>query len=356
MTLNFKNLNVASLDYTSIVSSLKNFLKQEPTLSDLDFDNNTSAVSMLCDILATATAYNGVYAQFGYHESFLSTANLLESIVGIASNSSVLLEVKNSAKTTRNVFSSTGFSAYSEFTAIGTDGSNLLFFNTTEIVGGTYSSIDFYSGVEMIQYTDWDFNTQSMTIPLTVDPRTINLYTTTPSGTTITWTRVSKFDENSSSGQYYYTVLNTLNGYLVTANLPESLDIPTNYTVFVRALQSNGSAANNSTLSGSTGLSFITSSVPSGGYESLSVELAKSKVQFSASSQHNCITINDFVLAILNSNIPGTDDETKITVQNGNDPSTINVYVDGLDSSYELSLMNYLSERSVAGINLIYTQ
>ena len=38
MTLNFKDLNVASLDYTDIVTSLKNFLKQEPTLKDLDYD------------------------------------------------------------------------------------------------------------------------------------------------------------------------------------------------------------------------------------------------------------------------------------------------------------------------------
>ena len=131
MTLNFKNLNVASLDYTDIVNSLKTFLKQEPTLSDLDFDNSASAVSLLCDILATATAYNGVYAQFGYHESFLSTANLLESIVGIASNSSVLLEVKNSAKCTRNVLplGAAGFSAYYPFTASATDGSEVLFFN-----------------------------------------------------------------------------------------------------------------------------------------------------------------------------------------------------------------------------------
>jgi len=357
MTLNFKNLNVASLDYTDIVNSLKTFLKQEPKLSDLDFDNNASAVSLLCDILATATAYNGVYAQFGYHESFLSTANLLESIVGIASNSSVLLEVKNSAKTTRNVSTSiaAGFSAYTAFPATATDGSNVLFFNTLEFSGNTSFSADFYSGSEVIEYTDWDFNTQSMTIPLTVDPRTINLYSVDVSGNSTLWTKVSKSDQNSPSGQYYYSVLNTVNGYLVTANLPESYDIPTNHTVFVKAVISNGSLANNSTISTTTGLTFLTTTAPSGGYENLTADEARAKVQFAASSQHRCVTLNDFIIAILASGIPGTDNEDKITVVNGTTPSTINVYVTDMDSSYELQLMNYLGERAVAGINLIYT-
>ena len=357
MTLNFKNLNVASLDYTDIVNSLKTFLKQEPTLSDLDFDNSASAVSLLCDILATATAYNGVYAQFGYHESFLSTANLLESIVGIASNSSVLLEVKNSAKTTRNVSTTTasGFSAYYPFTASGTDGSELVFFNTINLPGNTASSVDLYCGDEVVQYTNWDFNSQSMSIPLTVDPRTINLYSVDTAGNSITWTRVSKSDQYSGSNQYFYSVLNTVNSYLVTANLPESFDIPTNYTMFVKAVISNGSLGNAATISAPTGLTFLTTTTPSGGYGSLSVAEARAKVQFAASSQHRCVTLNDFVIAILNSGIPGTDNESKITVANGTDPCTINVYVTDMDSSYELTLINYLGEKAVAGVNLIYT-
>jgi hypothetical protein len=357
MTLNFKNLNVASLDYTDIVNSLKTFLKQEPTLSDLDFDNSASAVSLLCDILATATAYNGIYAQFGYHESFLSTANLLESIVGIASNSSVLLEVKNSAACTRNVSTTVaaGFSAYHPFTASATDGSEVLFFNTINLPGNTSLSVDFYCGQEVVQFTNWDFNSQSMTIPLTVDPRTINLYSVNTSGNSITWTKVAKSDQNAGSNQYFYSVLNTVNGYLVSANLPESFDIPTNYIMFVKAVLSNGSQGNNSTLNTESGLAFLTNEIPSGGYDSLTVEQARAKVQFAASSQHRCVTLNDFVIAILNSGIPGTENEDKITVANGTDPCTINVYVTDMDSSYELELMNYLGEKAVAGVNLIYT-
>ena len=58
MTIDFKKLNVASLDYSNIVNNKVNFLKQEPTLSDIDWDNSASAANMIVNILATATAYN----------------------------------------------------------------------------------------------------------------------------------------------------------------------------------------------------------------------------------------------------------------------------------------------------------
>lgn len=358
MTLNFKNLNVASLDYTDIVNSLTTFLKNEPTLSDLDYDNKASAVNMLINILATATAYNGVYAQFGYKESFLSTATLLPSIVGLASNSSVLLEVKKSAQTTRNVSAlGTLIPAYTSFEATTTQGASTLFFNTEEIAAyAVGQTVTFYSGTEVAQYGDWDFNTQSMVIPLTVDPETINLYSIDSNNDTTTWERVDKSNPASTTTGYYYTVLNTVNGYLITANLPESFDIPSSYTVYCRAVVSNGSESNSATLSSSTSLSFLTTTTPSGGYDDISVELARAKVQFAATSQHRCVTITDFENAILASGISGTSDIDLITVANADEPSTIKIYVDGLSVANSNTLISYLAERSVAGINIIYSQ
>jgi hypothetical protein len=358
MTLNFKNLNVASLDYTDIVDSLTTFLKNEPTLSDLDYDNKASAVNMLLNILATATAYNGVYAQFGYKESFLSTATLLPSIVGIASNSSVLLEVKKSAQTTRNVSAlGTAIPAYSSFEATTTQGASTLFFNTEEIAAyAVGQTVTFYSGNEVAQYGDWDFNTQSITLPLTVDPETINLYVIDESNQTTTWERVDKSNPASTTTGYYYTVLNTVNGYLVTANLPESFEIPSSYTVFCRSIVSNGSEGNSATLSNATAISFLTTTDPSGGYDDISVELAKAKVQFAATSQHRCVTISDFENAITASGISGTSDINSITVANADEPSTIKIFVNDLSESNANTLIAYLSERSVAGINIIYSQ
>lgn len=356
MTLDFKKLNVASLNYSDIISSLKSFLKSEPTLKSLDYDNEGSAISMLCNILATGVAYNGVYAQFGYHESFLSTANLLESIFGIASNSSVLLEAKKSAFVTNTVsVSGTSLPAYTPFSATTPSGRTTFFFNLTEIPANTTTSLTLYSGDSLTQYTDWDFNTQSLTVPLTVDPNTISLFTTDTAAQETVWERVDKTNFVREPGNYF-TVLNTVNGYLVTANLPESVNIENTQIVYVRAINSNGSGGNGATISFPANVTPLTSNIPSGGYDTISVDLAKAKVQFSITAENRCVTLSDYENAILQSGIPGTDDISKITVSNSSVPCQIKIYVDGLNESRQNNLMIYLGTKAVAGINLIYSQ
>jgi len=357
MSLNFKNLNVASLDYSDIIASMKSFLKQEPTLKDLDFNNESSAVSLLCNILATGVAYNGVYAQFGYHESFLSTANLLESIVGIASNGSVLLEVKNSASTSRSItVSGSDLTPYTPFNANAVDGTNIFFFNISGVSAGATESLTLYSGVETVEYTNWDFNTQSIVLPLTVDPRTITLSSVDPFGVETIWTRVSKSDISSPANSYYYTVLNTVNGYLVSTNLPESYVIPTSDVVYVKAVTSNGTLGNNASIVAPSNVTFLTSPTPTGGYNNISPDLARAKVQFAISSQKKCVTIEDYENAILASGIAGTEDINDITVTTDTIPCQIKVYVDGLGATEQTELMLYLGQRSVAGISLVYSQ
>jgi hypothetical protein len=358
MTLNFKDLNVASLDYTDIVTSLKTFLKQEPSLKDLDFDNDASAISLLCNILATGAAYNGVYAQFGYHESFLSTANLLESIVGLAANNSVLLEVKKSASTTRSItVTSTDLAEYTPFNSVATNGANIYFYNIDGVCAGSSTSITLYSGSELVQYTNWDYTTQSMTLPLTVEPSSIRLYTVDTGGNETKWTKISKDGEADPSNQYYFTVSNTVNGYLVSTNLPESYSIPTSDTVYVKAIISNGSLGNNASINAPSNVTFLTTSLPNGGYDDLLPDVARAKVQFNASSLGRCVTLEDYNAAIISSGITDAVDASSITVQNDTNPSTVKIYVNGFTNPAKINqLMVYLGQRSVAGINLIYSQ
>jgi hypothetical protein len=311
---------------------------------------------MICNILATGAAYNGVYAQFGYHESFLSTANLLESIFGLASNSSVLLEAKKSAKVTNTVtVSGTTLAAYTPIEAITPTNSTIYFFNLKEVSPDTTTTLTLYSGTNLVQYTDWNFDTQSLTVPLTVDPETISLYTTNTIGEETVWERVDKTDFTRDVGNYF-TVLNTVNGYLVTAKLPESLDIGRDQTVYVRAITSNGTVGNNASLNLPSNLKLETFNIPSGGYDSISVDLAKAKVRFSISAENRCVTIADYENAILQSGIPGTEDLSKISVINDTVPSRIKIFVQSLPENRRDELMIYLGKKAVAGINLIYSQ
>ena len=77
-----RNLNVTDIDFDSVRSNLKEFLRSQDTLQDYDFDG--SAISTIIDLLAYTTHYNAVNANIGLNETFLDTAQFRGSVVGRA--------------------------------------------------------------------------------------------------------------------------------------------------------------------------------------------------------------------------------------------------------------------------------
>lgn len=70
------------LDFNTIKNNLKLFLAQKPEFADYNFE--ASGLSNLLDVLAYNTHYNALLANFALNESFLSTAQLRSSLVGLA--------------------------------------------------------------------------------------------------------------------------------------------------------------------------------------------------------------------------------------------------------------------------------
>lgn len=75
-------LNVTELDFDTIKTNLKNFLKQQSEFSDYDFEG--AGLSVLLDILAYNTHYNAYYMNMLANESFLDSAILRNSVVSHA--------------------------------------------------------------------------------------------------------------------------------------------------------------------------------------------------------------------------------------------------------------------------------
>tara|TARA_Y100000361_G_scaffold37487_1_gene32104 strand:- start:14519 stop:16720 length:2202 start_codon:yes stop_codon:yes gene_type:complete len=75
-------LNVTELDFASIKSNLKNFLKDQSEFSDYDFEG--SGLSHIIELLAYNTHYNGMLAHMLANENFIDTAIKRESVVSIA--------------------------------------------------------------------------------------------------------------------------------------------------------------------------------------------------------------------------------------------------------------------------------
>lgn len=360
MTYNIKNLNVASLDFDDIVTSLSTFLNEQPDLADIDFKSPGSAASMLINILATATAYNGVYAQMSYTNSWPCSANMIEAVLAAASLSSIVIPYTESAScsATVSVSGTAGIAAYSVFTATGINGENLFFYNIDDIPSGQGTSATLYSGSSVVTYTNYNYETQSIEIPRTVDPNTISFYTATISGvgTPVKWTRVEKGNNTSESNQSIFTVINSSGGYTVTNALANSQTISTSYRPYVVAVTSNGTIGNNATISNNSLATLSYYSIPNGGYNSLSLKQAKALLNFNSLGQQRCVTLNDFKNAILSSNLIGSATESDILVQNSNIPATVKIYVTGLSTGNQEQLLNYLSSKTVAGISVVYSQ
>jgi len=355
MAYNTKDLNVSSLDFTDITNSLIKFLETQPQLNNIDFRNSSSAANMIINILATATAYNGAYGYFGFNESFKISAQNLESFSGLASNESILLPFTLSASTDATIAATAAKAAYTSFPATGTDGTNLLFFNTKPISIGTYS-YTLYCGSQVTTYTDYNFDGQYILLPLNVDPRTIS-FVVTDLGTQIqtTYTRVDRGSESTTSGNYF-TVINGPNGYLVTNNFINSTSINLGKRVTITAINTNGTSGNGATISTVVDTTFTSLPLPSGGYDTLSVERARGTILFNGNGRKRWVTLNDLKYAIMSSGVNGTDDEMAITVSNASTPYTVNVYVDaGLNSADQTSLLTYLTNTGPAGIKINYT-
>lgn len=75
-------INVAELDFSTIKSLLKDFLRDQDEFADFDFEG--SAMNILMDMLAYNTHFMGFYANMLYNESFLDSAVKRSSVVSLA--------------------------------------------------------------------------------------------------------------------------------------------------------------------------------------------------------------------------------------------------------------------------------
>lgn len=92
---NYGKLRVAELDFDTIKTNIKNFLRQYPGFTDYDYEG--SALSVLIDILAYNTHYNAFYMNMLASEMFLDSAALRRSIVSHAKSLNYIPTSRNAA-------------------------------------------------------------------------------------------------------------------------------------------------------------------------------------------------------------------------------------------------------------------
>ena len=140
------NFNITELDFDSIKTSLKNYMKDNGVLQDYNYEG--SAISTLLDILSYNTQYNAYYLNMVANEMFLDTAMQRNSVVSqakllnyvpkssIAPSATVNITVSNISPN----LSSATLPKYTKFLSESIDNQNYNFINsethTTDVVNG----------------------------------------------------------------------------------------------------------------------------------------------------------------------------------------------------------------------------
>jgi len=317
-------LNVTELDFDSIKSNLKNYLRQQTEFEDYDFEG--SGLNILLDVLAYNTHYNAYYLNMVANESFLDSSLLRNSVV---SHAKTLGYTPRSATSPRAVITVTVETNSSTpgslslpkgyvFLSSQLDGISYKFVTlesyTATKVGTkyTFNSIPIYEG-QFISYSytnsytqnpkqlftipdaKVDTTTLAVTVKQSVSSSNSSVYTLSDDTINIESTSKVYFLQEGKNGQYDVYFGDDVLGK----------KIPDGGVVTLEYLVTNGDAANKSnnfvsstTIGGFSGITINSISAAAGGATRETVEQIKFAAPLSLLSQNRAVTKNDYIKLI----------------------------------------------------------
>lgn len=225
MTTSNSSINLVDLDFDTLKTSLKTYLKSQTQFIDYDFDG--SNMSVLLDLLSYNTFHNAFYLNMVASESYLDSAQLRNSVVSHAKELNYIPRSARSAKATVAL----NFSANSSVVTIpkGTSFTSLVgvnlytFITDTESVyfssNGTFSipTLDVYEGqlitnqfivnyentVQRYVLSDPNIDTRSITVTV-IEDNSGNIYTYEQALTTLDLDETSEvyFLQGAEDGKF----------------------------------------------------------------------------------------------------------------------------------------------------------
>lgn len=321
MATNNKRLNVAELDFDAIKTNLKTFLKSQDQFSDYDFDG--SALSVLLDILAYNTHYNGIYTNLAVNEMFLDSASKRSSVVSIAKMLGYIPRSAKCATATVNLTISSPTSNPESITLpamqsflTNIDNTTYTFYNTEDItikpISGvyTFSNLNIIEGVPLQYKYTVAAGTRFIIPNPNVDISTIRVRVQENSSSDVFQNFVFSNDITSvnSTAKVYY--LKEIDGGLYEVqfgdnNVSRGLDIGNVVTIdyFVSSLETPNNASvfsyNGVTLLGSN-LTVTTVSKATGGSAPEDIDSIKFNAPRMYSAQNRAVTPDDYKSIIYN--------------------------------------------------------
>lgn len=317
-------LNVTELDFDSIKTNLKNFLKQQSEFEDYDFEG--SGLNILLDVLAYNTHYNAFYLNAIANESFLDTAVLRNSVVSHAKKLGYTPRSKSAAKAIVNITVQTDNSNPGTLTlpkgyvllsskidgasykfvtletySVSKTGNNFVFTSIPIYEGQlvSYSYINSYAENPRQLFTIQDSEVDTKTLKVSVRQSTSNSQVTV-------FTKAENVLELTANSEVYYLQEGRNSQYdIYFGDDVLSKKIPDGGVVTLEYLITNADLANKANtfttsapIGGFSTIIVNPLSAASGGSPAETVEQIKFAAPLSLLSQNRAVTKNDYIRLI----------------------------------------------------------
>ena len=380
------------LDFENIKISLKEHLLRQAEFADYNFE--ASALSNLLDVLAYNTHHNALLANFALNESFLSTAQLRSSLVGLAGGLGYTVNSRTAAFAVVNIyvtdidapssltlpagftFSTTvdnkTFTFQTRDTLIATNnGSNQYFFSLNSninvpIYEGTSKRKTFIAGVlgendsYVIPVTNLDLETVSVTVYDTPSASVGKVYTNINNATTINENSRIFVCKETPNGFYELTFGNGVR-LGITPNAGNKIEVT--YTTV------NGSDANGARtftpdgLVGGKTLNVTTVSASGGGNDREAIESIRKNAPYLYAAQNRMVTADDYAALTLRNfknvisdikawggedNVPASYGSVFLSIVFSNDDATV-------QANTKTAITNLAKDLSVASFDIQFS-
>ena len=320
MANNNKRIQVSELDFDAIKSNLKTFLQGQTEFQDYDFEG--SGLSVLLDVLAYNTHYNGIYTNLAVNECFLDSASKRASVVSLAkmlgymprSASCATATVTATVTSPTSSPSTVTIPAMQPFTT-SIDNVSYTFYNrsavTTALISGAYT----FTGLVLTEGTplqykytmapgvrfiipnaNADLNTLTVSVQQTSSSDLYEVYTRADTLTEVTELTKIYFVKEIDDGLYEISFGNDNLGVALSNGNVVTLDY------MVSSLEEPNSASSFTyggvTLAGSS-LSVTATAAASGGASSESIDEIKFNAPKYYAAQNRAVTPDDYKAIIL---------------------------------------------------------
>ena len=318
-------LQVTDLDFDTIKTNLKNFLRQQSEFTDYDFEG--AGLNVLLDILAYNTHYNAYYLNMVANESFLDSATTRDAVVSHAKTLNYVPYSVTAPKATVNVTVTSlttdadtatiprGYTFYSELV----DGVSYNYITNESVTvskTGTqyfFENIDIYEGqfINFSQTYNATSNPKSVFIipNANIDTRTLRVTVNPVSGNTAaqTYNLVSDIlDVTGSSLVYFLNESNegkfrvSFGDGVIGQSLTDGAIVNMSYLITSGAVSNR---ANNftagATIGGISDINVNVVSPSAGGSDRESVDSIKFSTASQFATQNRLITFKDYETYIL---------------------------------------------------------